>query len=186
LLRVRADVPDRTVEACRRIVEAMPAWTGEPPEPAIFDRLRVALERDVPIEEEVRGPAFRFGERMSPGPTDATLIDESSAHLLERHFPYTLEVFAARAPVIGVVRDGVVVAACYAARKRPEGMEAGVDTIEPYRRRGFAAGVVTAWRDEVEAIGAQPLYSTEWDNLASRAVARKLGLVAYADTLSIG
>ncbi|MDQ3856704.1 MAG: GNAT family N-acetyltransferase, partial [Chloroflexota bacterium] len=33
--------------------------------------------------------------------------------------------------------------------------------------------------------GKVPLYSTSWDNSASQAVARKLGLVQYATDLSL-
>jgi hypothetical protein len=37
----------------------------------------------------------------------------------------------------------------------------------------------------MRASGRIPLYSTSWTNTASLAVARKLGLVAYANTWSI-
>jgi hypothetical protein len=57
--------------------------------------------------------------------------------------------------------------------------------MEPHRDRGFGALVVTAWRDAVEREGRQPLYSTTWDNGASWAIARRLGLVPYADTLAL-
>ena len=120
-------------------------------------------------------------------PTDAEvrLIDAGSAHLLERFFPYTRSVLASRRPVVGVVVDGAVVSACYSARSRPTAAEAGVDTEEPHRRKGLGALVVSRWRDALEAEGRAPLYSTTWDNHASLAVARRLGLIPYADTLSI-
>ena len=138
-----------------------------------------------PIDPEAFGPAYVFGDPVEPGPGEAILIDEASAPLLARHFPYTLEVFAARSPVIGVIEGGRVVSACYSARRRPAAIEAGVATEEPYRGRGYGPLVVAKWREAVEAIGAQPLYSTWWENHASRAVARKLGLIAYAETLSL-
>ena len=37
--------------------------------------------------------------------------------------------------------------------------------------------------DTVVALGGRPLYSTSWQNHASRAVARKLGLVCYAEDI---
>jgi len=58
----------------------------------------------------------------------------------------------------------------------------------PYTRSVLAARaplVVSLWRDEVERAGAQPLYSTSWDNVASRAVAAKLRLIEYAETFSL-
>lgn len=120
-----------------------------------------------------------------PLDADVRLIDPASAPLLDAHFPYTRSVLAARSPVAGVVVDGSVVAACFSARRRPEAHEAGVATEDAWRGRGFASAVVACWRDAVTAMGAQPLYSTSWDNLASRAVARRLGLAVYADTLSL-
>ena len=40
--------------------------------------------------------------------------------------------------------------------------------------------VVAAWARAVREIGAEPLYSTSWDNTPSRSVARKLNLIPYA------
>src|SRR5258705_7156726 len=148
--------------------------------------MRAAVALEAPIVDETNGPAYRFGEHVDiPSEAGARVLDAASAHLLESNFPYTRSVLALRSPVVGVVVDGSVVSACYCARKRPNACEAGVDTIEPYRGRGFAALVVSAWRDAVETEGREPLYSTSWDNLASRAGAAKLPLIPYAQTLSL-
>ena len=177
------DVSRLTKAACEAIVRDLAPWDGQAPRPSLYDPLRRALADEAPIEHESAGPAFRFGERVeAPAGVKPLLIDESSAHLLETHFPYTRSHLASRSPVVGAVIDGRVVAACYCARKRPSAAEAGVDTIEPYRGRGLASAVVAAWRAAAEEAGLQPLYSTSWDNGASLAVARKLRLVAYADT----
>jgi predicted GNAT family acetyltransferase len=112
-------------------------------------------------------------------------IDEESAHLLERHFPYTRSILADRRPVIGVVVNGAVVSACYSARRGAGACEAGVATEDAHRGRGHAAVVVAAWRDAVEGDGRVPLYSTSWENAASLSIAQKLELVPYAETLSI-
>jgi hypothetical protein len=181
-----ADIGEATIEACRAIARELPNWDGRQPATSLYDSMRVAVAPEGPIVDETNGPAYRFGERVDiPTGTEARVIDAASAHLLESNFPYTRSVLAFRSPVVGVVVDGAVVSACYCARKRPNACEAGVDTIEPYRRRGFAALVVSAWRDAVEAEGREPLYSTSWDNLASRAVAAKLRLIPYAETLSL-
>jgi len=173
-------------QAGREIAADLPPWDGGEPPRALYDRLRAALTRDTDITAQAAGPAFRFGARVELR-TDAEvrLIDAASAHLLERFFPYTRSVLASRRPVVGVVVDGAVVSACYSARSRPTAAEAGVDTEEPHRRKGLGALVVSRWRDALEAEGRAPLYSTAWDNHASLAVATKLGLIAYADTLSI-
>jgi hypothetical protein len=62
--------------------------------------------------------------------------------------------------------------------------EAGVETAAA-SRRGHAPAVVAAWAAAVRALGAEPLYSTSWQNSASRAVARKLGLVPCGRDLHI-
>jgi GNAT superfamily N-acetyltransferase len=181
-----ADIGEATIEACRAIARELPGWNGQQPAASLYDSMRVAVALEAPFVDETNGPAYRFGERVDiPTGTEARVIYAASAHLLESNFPYTRSVLAFRSPVVGVVVDGAVVSACYCARKRPNACEAGVDTIERYRGRGFAALVVSAWRDAVEAEGREPLYSTSWDNLASRAVAAKLRLIPYAETLSL-
>ena len=75
---------------------------------------------------------------------------------------------------------------CYSARLTGRAAEAGVETLETHRGRGYAPAVVAAWAHAVRETGRIPFYSTSWDNLASQAVARKLGLVQYATDLSIG
>jgi hypothetical protein len=181
-----ANVGEATIEACRAIARELPRWDGQQPAASLYDSMRAAIALEAPIFDETNGPAYRFGERVDiPTETGAQIIDAASAQLLESNFPYTLSVLALRSPVVGVVVDGSFVSACYCARKRPNACEAGVDTIEPYRGRGFAALVVSAWRDAVEREGCEPLYSTTWDNIASRAIAAKLRLIAYAETMSL-
>jgi mono/diheme cytochrome c family protein len=63
--------------------------------------------------------------------------------------------------------------------------EAGVETAASCRGRGYAAPVVAAWARAVRDVGRVPLYSTSWRNEASRAVARKLGLVCFGSDLHI-
>jgi hypothetical protein len=185
-LRCSLDVPDQTAARCREIAARLPPWDGEPSDRSAFDAFRDVLAHDAAVGTESIGPAFRFGERVEVSVGwDPAIIDERSAHLLERHFPYTRSILAARSPVAGVIIDGWIVAACFSARTMPTASEAGVATEEPYRGRGLAPLVVSVWRDAVERTGRQPLYSTEWDNAPSRAVARKLRLVAYAETLSL-
>ena len=182
----RADVPARFVARLRRLADEVPAWDGERPDPTVFRSLRETVGQLGEIVDESNGPAFRFPELEPRGVVgDLVLIDESNASLLDRNFPFTRSILAWRSPILGVVRDGCVVAACYSARRRDGVCEAGVDTVEPYRGRGFATAAVAAWARAVEAAGMTPRYSTSWDNAASLALAARLRLVAYADTLGL-
>ncbi len=60
-----------------------------------------------------------------------------------------------------------------------------METLEEFRGRGYAAAVVAAWARAVRASGRIPFYSTSWDNIASQAVARSLGLIQYGSELSL-
>lgn len=182
----REDVSAATVEACGAMARRLPPWDGQEPTSSLYDPLRNVLANEGPIVAESKGPAYRFGQGVAVRiDAEAKVVDETSAHLLERFFPYTRLALTSRRPVVGVVVDGSVVSACYCARKRPNACEAGVATEEPYQGRGLGTLVVSAWRDAVEEEGRQPLYSTSWENLASRAVARKLQLIPYAETISL-
>jgi GNAT superfamily N-acetyltransferase len=186
LMAFREDVPDGLAARWRQIAGRVPVWDGSRTPDAGFAELRAAVGEAGPIEHESIGPAFRFGERREVASAiGVRRIDKTSADLLERFFPYTRSVLEARSPVVGVVVDGAVVAACFSARRDEIACEAGVATEEPYRGRGFGAAVVAAWRDAVEGDGRVPLYSTWWENAASLGVARTLGLVAYAETFSL-
>ena len=50
---------------------------------------------------------------------------------------------------------------------------------------GLAVRAAAAWVSAVRASGRIPLYSTSWHNTASLAVARKLGLMIYANAWSV-
>lgn len=185
-LWLRQDVSVATADDSRSIAARIPAWDGSPGSAAELERLGAALGRDDPIGTVFHGPAYRFGERVEvAADADVAVIDDDSAHLLEAHFPYTRSILERRQPVVGAILDGRVVAACWSSRVRPTACEAGVATEGPYRGRGLAPLVVSRWRHEVERDGRVPLYSTEWDNLASQAVAGKLRLIPYADTYSL-
>ena len=69
------------------------------------------------------------------------------------------------------------------------GRSAGWDDRAVTRRswtsRAAVAAAVAAWALAVRKEGRIPLYSTSWDNLASRSVARKLDLILYGTDFSI-
>jgi len=86
-----------------------------------------------------------------------------------------------------IVRGRQIVSACWTARALPGvGVEAGVRTIASQRGRGFAPIAVAAWARSMREGGLEPHYSTEWTHKASRAVARRLGLILFAEDLHFG
>jgi RimJ/RimL family protein N-acetyltransferase len=106
------------------------------------------------------GPAFVFPDTIDI-PDDVVRRDD--------HFP-------GRAPICAIVEDGAVVSLCHCARSSDDAAEAGLFTEREYRGRGLGPRVTAAWAAEIRRSGRVPIYSTSWDNTASRAVARKLGL----------
>ncbi|MYF91323.1 MAG: GNAT family N-acetyltransferase [Gemmatimonadetes bacterium] len=82
-------------------------------------------------------------------------------------------------PYLAVIEDSQAVSIYQSVRLSWRAHEAGVDTLEAYRQRGYAVSTVAAWALAVRALDLVPLYSTSWENVASQRVARRLGLVQY-------
>ncbi len=154
----------------------------------------VADFRDAPVHAERyralaggkvnSGPAFAFPETVEE-PEATVLLDE--VRLLARHFSgWTAAEIPGRSPIVAVVEDGDAVSVCFCARRSDAAAEAGLETASEYRGRGLGPQVAAAWALAVRASGRIPLYSASWANGASLAVARKLGLVAYASGWSLG
>jgi RimJ/RimL family protein N-acetyltransferase len=83
------------------------------------------------------------------------------------------------------VQDGRAISICRSVRIGPQAHEAGIETLPQHRGNGYAPIVASAWATTVNEIGCIPFYSTSWNNLASQAVARKLGMRPYGVTFHI-
>ncbi len=177
LWRIGADVPDAIASQLEDALNDEPSQANFRDSLVHYQAYLNILEQDTPISNMRQGPAYYFSELMSSD--KAVLITEDNQSLLEKHFPYTLEVFASRYPITVMVADGSAVAACFCSRKTPYVAEAGVYTVDEYRKRGFAKEVVQRWAYAVQQVGLQALYSTDWDNIASQRIAASLGAVSY-------
>ena len=131
----------------------------------------------------VSGPALEFPNRVD-APEGVSLIED--VRMLRRYFEgWTFEEVPGRKPIAAVLVDGHAVSLCGCARRTDEAAEAGLETAEPFRGQGLAERVTASWAIAVRASGRMPLYSTSWENSASLAVARKLGLTTYAASWSL-
>jgi predicted GNAT family acetyltransferase len=110
------------------------------------------------------------------------VLGEAEGALTVPELAWVRDVTPAERPVTVARNDaGEIVSVCHSARATDRAAEAGVETAPAFRRRGLAGTVVVAWAAEVLSEGRRPMYSTQWTNGASRSVARRLGLVAYAE-----
>lgn len=183
--RFRHDLPPAVVRELTPLCRAEPVVKDFTAPATYATAIKQTLAQHAPLKDEYRGPAYWIPE-ITPLPGAATLIDESNARLLEAWFASMLPLLPAHGVIAAVIVDGQAVSICHCARLTGQAAEAGVETAEPFRRRGYAAAVVTTWAAAIRRSGRLPLYSTWWGNHASQAVARKLGMVLYAEDWSLG
>jgi RimJ/RimL family protein N-acetyltransferase len=185
--RVRHDVPEPITRELETLAAAEPVHDDLEAWPVHLDAMiEVLLLGHKPVVPE-RDLAYRFPAEI-PGPAGATRITRANLQLLRRIVADLADVEAGLAHgdiCTAMVVEGAAVSMCSCARLTDHAAEAGVETQEDYRGRGYAAVVVAAWAQAVRETGRIPFYSTSWDNAASQAVARKLGLVRYAVGLGL-
>lgn len=184
--RYRYDVSATSQRALERAIaaelESSVAETDRPLDPKPFERV---LSQDAPIEHASVGLAFRFPVSLAATPEARILGDASDAALLHPALaPWSTDIQSS-APLVALIIDGQAVAVCGSVRITPRAHEAGVETAAGFRGRGYAKSVVAAWAAAVRALGVEPLYSTTWQNAASRALARSLGLASIGRDLHI-
>ena len=149
--------------------------------PPILTYTRSAPAQDA---KEYRGPIFLFPDVLPPAKGKAEILRDSSTVVTvpELDWIRTTYVTPDKHP-LAVARNssGEVVSICHSSRSTVEAAAAGVETAREYRGQGLAGEIVLAWAKAVRAQGRVPIYSTQWTNHASRAVARKLGLIIWGE-----
>lgn len=155
-----------------------------PPVPDPFQRI---LSRAAPIERTWTGPAFALAQvPVDPaGAVRAVHIDDSNAWLFGDFLESWMGDVTTCAPMLAIIMDGRAVSVCASVRRSAAAHEAGVETAPQYRGRGLAPRAVAAWARAVLTMDRVPLYSTSWQNEASRNVARKLGMTHFGNDLHI-
>ena len=204
--RFRADLSDALVRDLARLAAAEPVARDLEALPERLGAFRERLEEHAPIEFEYMGPAFRFPEEVPPQPGEVqqqggrfqswpprseaqpSEVQQQGGRFQSRPprseaKPSEVQQLGRdvepRQPCFGIREDGEVVSRCYVASGGPRAAEAGVDTLEGFRRRGYARRVTAAWAHGIRRRGLEPLYSTSWENRSSREVARSLGALLY-------
>ena len=207
---VRMDVPPAAAQELDLLARTEPPIPDLRIPPLHAERYMAILLEFAPTQDSLRqqgGPAFAFPDGPGPafggygglgglggcGPNgnnaaaaDGVAVVEDE-RALERYFRGWVpgEIAAGRAPLMAIFVEGHPVSICFSARNTPEAAEAGLETAASFRGRGFGPRVTAAWARRIRDSGRIPLYSTDWTNQASLAVARKLGLIAYASNWTV-
>ena len=182
VMRFRHDVNDETKRALEAAAnnDAVHALDS----PASSARYEELLARVAPVSSVWTGPAFSFPNRLAQ-PADTVLVTDANSVLLTALLEPWIPDTRTGQPLFAVVVDGHAVSVCCTVRRTPYAHEAGVETVPAFRGHGYAARPVACWAQAVRDIGQVPLYSTSWQNDASRSVARNLGLIQFGNDLHI-
>ena len=178
ICRFRYDLPENAVTQLKQIAAAAPMPMDSQKSPRCHSQFKDILQSHAPIEQVWYGPAYRFPERIEP-PANVVRLSRENAGLLKGDFAEMVPELDDAQPCFAVVEVSQAVSICRSARLSSWAHEAGVDTLEGYRRRGHATSAVAAWALAVLALNLIPLCSTSWDNVASQSVAQRLSLMQY-------
>lgn len=175
---VRADVPKDVADELDRLAREESTISALRDAPAHAEQYKSLIEGRVDS-----GPAFVFPERIDR-PQGTVFIEDIQS--LDHHFSgWTESEITHRKPIVALVEDGYAASVCFCSRRSDVAAECGLETAMEFRGRGLGPRVTAAWALAIRSSGRVPLYSTSWSNGPSLAVARKLGLVAYASKWSI-
>lgn len=188
LWRFRDDLPAAVVAEVDRLCRAEPIAIDLASQPQNHAAIRTLLAEYLgrQPQQESHGPAYWIPDGQTQA-ADVVLISETNVEYTTATFPWVRQLLQEKepGPVAAAIEQGQAVCICYCSRRPAEATEAGVETLEPFRGRGYATATVAAWAAAVHSLGCIPMYSTSWQNFASQAVARKLGMVFYGEDWSL-
>ncbi len=177
VIRFRNDVPNALARDIVQLVDRGDSTLR------LVDVIK-AFEKDTEIRGFWMGPAYVFNEIVTEY-TDATLVTEDNKYALEPGFSTLLSELKFREPCFMVTENNMAVSVCFSARKTDKAAEAGVETLEGYRGKGYAMRVSLSWAQAISQSQRIPLYSTSWDNYSSLSIAKRLHLQLYGTDISI-
>ncbi len=180
----RHDLPANIVRELDRLgwrEPVAPTFSGA--RPATYEAIRATLQADAPIVAEYFGASYVFPDSAN-APRGIVAVSPAQAALLQG----PMERFVARLrtdqPCQAIVENGVALSVAYTWRWTGCAVAVGVYTLEGYRGRGYASAVVAAWGAAMRRAGRLAFYGHAWDNAASQAVTRHLGLHLIGDEIN--
>lgn len=148
-------------EGISHIYDALPGWSAT----------RATLHR---MGKSSRLPQVAGGEVRQFRASDLAAV----ADALPEELRSELESALTRgAPVAAALADGRPVSFCYAGEQTEGLWDISIETLERYRRQGYAARCVVYMVDEMRRRGKEPVWAAEETNPPSMRLAAKLGFV---------
>lgn len=181
LCRFRYDVPAMLVEQLETLCADEPAVKDFQTKPKHAEEYMNLLQG----ERITTGPCFLVPDEIVPSTQLVRITRENATDTLRGGFEWLSSEIDYAQPCTAVVHEGRAVSVCRSVRLTSEAHEAGLETLKAFRGRGYAAAAVAGWATEVRKLGAVPLYSTSWDNAASRSVAAKSALSFYGSNFTV-
>ena len=188
--RFRHDIPEDVVEELEEVCRQEPVLQVEGEEPTYRDRYIELLETYEPIQKVSTGPCFWFVPEATvggddPAPVETRVVSEEDTGAMEVYLNDWIECVPHWQPFVVALNGDHAVSVCASVRITPRAHAAGVETTPGARRRGFAFAAAANWAQAVERLEAVPLYSTSWMNVASRGLAKRLGLSMYGEEFNV-
>jgi RimJ/RimL family protein N-acetyltransferase len=186
LWRVRYDLPAEVVDQLNQLCRSEPHHSLLTSQPEHYQAIRAVLANHAPIVGEYRGPAYWL-PTASQVPPHVMLLSEARVYLVRDTFPWLIPWLAnpSNGPVTAVIEQGKAVSVCFCSRITQQAAEAGVNTLEAFRGKGYATAAVAGWAAAIQQSQRIALYSTSWENQASQSVAKKIRAVLYGEDWSI-
>lgn len=182
ICRFRHDVPERIAGQLRALVEDESIVTEE-----VQTRPRhfAAYMNLLRAEHYTSGPCYRIPDQTTQAKQTVRITPGNIREYSLTGFEWLTTEIDYDQPCVALIHENRVVSVCRSVRITERAHEAGLETLEEFRGRGYAAAVVAGWAIEVQKMGALALYSTLWENSSSRRVANKLGLSYYGVNFTI-
>ena len=176
--RFRHDVPTHIRTQLQSLINSKQPPQNLQGPPDYAHEIENILNAHKSIERIWCGPAFHFPEHLRQS-DQVVRAQRENLDLFRTTFPFMQNEVDDIQPCMAYIVDGQAVSVCQTVRRSPKAEEAGVDTIESHRGKGYAPLVAAAWAKVVQAQNKMPIYSTSWENQSSQNVAKKLGLIQF-------
>lgn len=179
--RYRHDVPDTVVEQLELLRADEARMRNLREKPKHF----AAYMRLLQGRKFTMGPCFLVPVEAVPSMETVDVTRENAAELARGGFEWLVSEIDYAQPCTAIVREGRAVSICRSVRVAARAHEAGLETLEAFRGRGYAAEAVAGWARAVRRLGCLPLYSTSWENASSQRVAEKMTMTLYGANFTV-